>query len=119
MTGTDDSWKDSYDDWKLASPYDEYDEDEDQCDHTDAEVDILDWEFRCTCGHHWPASADQVNAEIEHQAAYLEYMEREERRQWWRQRLWPFFVLKWKIIDGWLWLTRGRYDHGTDDDIPF
>lgn len=36
----DDSWRDSYDAWKLASPYDDYDDDpREDCDHDEYEVD--------------------------------------------------------------------------------
>lgn len=116
---TDDSWKDSYDAWKLASPDDDY-EDEDPCDHDDYEIDILDGRCRCMCGHSWYASNEQVEAEIERQAAYDEYLERENRRQWWRDLFAPITdpinSLRWKLRRvGWRW----KRVSAIDDDIPF
>src|SRR6185503_19015848 len=67
-----------YLDWEPDDP--------DPCDHDDYEVDILDYRCRCVCGHSWHASAEQVLAEIERQREYYEYEERENRRQWWRDR---------------------------------
>ena len=40
MTWSDDAWRDSYDSWKLASPYDNYD-DEGEADEELAFVDML------------------------------------------------------------------------------
>jgi hypothetical protein len=72
----DDSWRDSYDEWKLASPYDEYDE---PCEHRDYEIDILDGCARCICGETWSVSQAEIEREIERQAAYHEEIEREMR----------------------------------------
>lgn len=41
----DDSWRDTYDEWKLACPYDD-EQPEDTCDHEEYEVD---WEGRAEC----------------------------------------------------------------------
>jgi len=58
---SDDGWRDSYDEWKLRSPYD--DEPEEECWHENYE---LDWQGLATmrplrkC---WEASAEEVAAE--------------------------------------------------------
>lgn len=52
---TDNSWRDSYDDWKLESPCD--DGPEDECDHEEFELDILTGRASCgRCDHVWNAS---------------------------------------------------------------
>lgn len=64
MTWHDESWKDSYDAWKLASPYDDYEEDE--CQHDDYEADILIGRATCNCcGHWWWQTREEIDAEIE------------------------------------------------------
>jgi len=113
MAWTDDSWKDSYDDWKLASP----DDDGPECDHEDYEIDTLDWECRCICGHHWPASEDQVNAEIEFLANSDVNIERENRRQWWRDLFQPIRNLAHRFYE---WRVGRNFEISkSDDDIPF
>lgn len=107
MAWNDDSWRDGYDDWKLASPYD----DDPECDHDDYEVDILDGRCRCTCGHAWHATNAQVEAEIEHQRAYDEWEHGENRRQWWRDR--------WESVKSLFRWRRPKHQFVSDDDIPF
>lgn len=81
----DDRWRDTYDDWKLRSPYD--DEPEVECDH--AEYDV-DWEGRATCDYcraRWWLIADELKAHDEAQARWMdEYyrMERREHNPFWR-----------------------------------
>jgi hypothetical protein len=104
----DDSWRDSYDDWKLASPYDEHDE---PCDHENYDIDILDGRATCDrCGERWYASNEEVLQTIDHMAWYAEYEERENRKQWWRD-IWHSIK---SIIP-----RRKRLAHIDDDDIPF
>lgn len=111
-----DSWKDGYDNWKLASPYD----DESECDHDDYDCDVLDGRCRCICGHSWYASNEQVLAEIGRQREYSEWEEQENRRQWWGDLLYnvrhPLQAIHWQLQKhGWL---RPR-TAPTDDEIPF
>lgn len=119
MAWNDDSWRDGYDAWKLASPDDDYEDD--PCDHDEYEVDILDGRCWCDrCGHRWYATDEQVEREIERQAAYTEYEERENRKQWWRDRfdfiLYPINRLRWKLQHlRWHWQRKPV----LDDDIPF
>ena len=120
MAWNDDSWRDGYDAWKLASPYDDYEE-EDPCDHEDAETDILDGRVCChRCGAQWYATADELASEHRRTVEYAEWEERENRRQWWRDFFWfilnPLSSLHWKFQ-----LLRRRWRRGPvlDDDIPF
>ena len=108
MSWDDDSWKDGYDTWKLASPYDEYDE---PCDHEDYEIDILTGCCHCDrCSESWHATPEQIQMQIDHEAAYYEAMESEERRQWWRDL--------WSRVRSFFWRSRTK-TWASDDDIPF
>lgn len=111
MAWHDDSWKDSYDAWKLASPDDEYD---DPCDHEDYDVDILEGRARChRCGESWYCSEEEVLRQIDAESAYARYLEEEDRKQWWRDLFAP--------ITGPLRRLRWRWKGAPkiDDDIPF
>lgn len=111
MPWNDDSWKDNYDSWKLASPDDDYEDDpRDDCEHEDYESDILTGIASChNCGHRWMQTREEIEAEHDRIAAYQRYQEREDRRQWWRE-LWD----KVKSI-----IPRRKRDLVIDDDIPF
>lgn len=104
----DDKWKDSYDQWKLASPDDYYcDEPEEPCDCIDYDQD---WEGRCTCGRCgriWYKTAADMQADAEREAAFVRYV----RREAWKARL----LGPWHVVRG--WFPRKRPD--PDDDIPF
>lgn len=116
MAWNDDSWRDGYDDWKLASP----DEDDDPCDHEDYETDILDGRCRCDrCGHSWYATAAEIDRELRFQSEYAEAMEREDRHQWWSDLWWavrhPLATIHWELCKrGWF-----RKSAANDDEIPF
>lgn len=117
MAWNDDSWRDGYDAWKLASPDDEYD---DPCDHEDAETDLLDGRSRCPrCGETWYATASEIDAQLRFQSEYHEAMERENRQQWWSDIFYnvrhPLQAIHWQMQKrGWF-----RQKALTDDDIPF
>ena len=84
--------------------------DDDDCGHEDADLDILEGRFQCSCGYRWWASEVDVLREIEHQRAYAEYEERENRRQWWRDI--------WALVKS--MLPHRRPEMPVDDDqIPF
>jgi cytochrome P450 len=108
MGWNDDSWKDGYDAWKLASPDDDLPEEE--CFHEDYEADINARAICCNCGHVWWMTADEIAAERAHVAAYDEAMRREERRERWRElrRWFRSFLPK-----------RRRQRFNLDDEIPF
>jgi len=107
MAWDDDSWKDGYDAWKLASPDDEY---EDECYHEDYEADINGRASCCRCGHVWYLTDAEILAEREHQAAYDQMCRREERLEKWRQ------VREWFRS----FLPRRRKQPALiDDEIPF
>lgn len=113
----DDSWRDSYDEWKLACPYDDEDP-RDTCGHEEYEVD---WEGRAECdycGAHWWLTADQLvayeKAEEEWHAEYDRQCRREQSRLW-------------RTVD-WLSAIPQRIRHQLrrksrpaeiDDDLPF
>lgn len=110
---TDDRWRDSYDAWKLRSPYD--DAPEVDCDH--AEYDV-DWEGRARCDHcgeHWYLTSAELQA---HEAAEARWMEEYDRLQ--RREHSPF----WRTVD---WLrallfrvrSRLRKPPPVVDDLPF
>lgn len=100
----DESWRDSYDRWKLASP----DEDEfEECDCEDYEVDALEGRATCNrCGHDWLMTSEELEAYERVRAEATKAWESLVRRERWRDR--------------WLWLrsffVRRRI---PDDDIPF
>lgn len=105
MAWHDDSWKDGYDAWRLASP-DEYPEEE--CFHEDYEADINGRAHCGRCQHSWWLSPAEIEAERERVAAYDELMRKEERRLWWldlRHKLTRFF-----------WRPKPA---PIDDDVPF
>lgn len=93
MSWNDDSWRDSYDDWKLRSPYDEYDEPD--CDHHEYEID---WEGRahcCRCFESWWATGDEIAWNDAHDAEYATWCRKQERRERWLRLTWWF---RWPIF---------------------
>lgn len=108
MAWNDDSWKDGYDAWKLASPEDY--EPEEECFHEDYESS---WEGRATCdrcGHSWWLSSTEMEWDRQASEAFDAYCRREERRE--------------KIAEWVNWLTfwrrwRGRKPAMVDDECPF
>ena len=117
MTYDDQRWRDSYDAWKLASPYDDWEEPE-ECDHEEYEVD---WEGRATCDYcraHWWLTTDQLIAHQEAEARWMEEYYRAQRRE--QSRF-------WRVVD-WLCAIPARIRQQfkrkatiqvTDDEIPF
>ncbi|MCK1577741.1 hypothetical protein [Bradyrhizobium sp. 174] len=115
----DDSWRDGYDDWKLASPDDDY---PDTCEHRDPEVDLLEGFVRCArCGEAWSATPAELTAELEHQAAYFEQEERGLCRRWWRDLVakvtFPIRRPVYRLLER-VW-PRKSLVVLTDDEIPF
>lgn len=107
----DDSWKDRYDDWKLASPpeYEDFDE-EDPCDHDDEDMDILSGRAFCwRCGSSRTLSDYEIKAQAAHEVAYARMEAKWNRWRWWRD------------LKDWCqsWLPRRRPVAASDDDIPF
>lgn len=105
--------------WDEPDDFD--DRDDDPCDHDDRDIDILTGRWSCyRCGEAGWASNEQIDAEIKHQAAYAEWEDRENRRQWWRNllapMLYPLSALHWQ----WHLLKhRWRKADDFDDEIPF
>lgn len=111
---------DQLDDYDNEPWYNALDDD-DPCDHEDREINIVDGRAFCwRCGEAWHATAAEIQAQIDHEADYNDHMEREERRQWWRDRLWP--------LPGWWEAARSMFRRrktaapnvwASDDEIPF
>jgi hypothetical protein len=118
----DDSWRNSYDAWKLRSPdqeygYDDWEEDE-PCQHENPDIDILTGDWDCPhCGEHRAATQGEIDAEIEFQRQYAEHEAREQRREFWRRFTlpirWPIFRLLERI-----W-PRKACRLLDDSEIPF
>lgn len=105
MAWHDDSWKDGYDAWKLASPYDDEIE---ECFHEEREIN---WEGRAECprcGETWWAS----DAEIEHERFLNEELDAHWRREERKARIeeWINRLAFWR---------RWRKPAPVDDDLPF
>lgn len=109
----DDRWRDSYDAWKLRSPYD--DEPEQDCDHVEYEVN---WEGRATCdccGERWYLTADELSAHDEAQGRWMEEYDRLQRREhsrFWRTVDWLRALVKRAT-------TRAKKPAPIVDDLPF
>lgn len=103
---------DDGDDWRDL---DYYELDDADCEHEHYEIDVCTGRAECdSCSKSWYVSGEEINRELDRQANYYEDMEREERRQWWRD-LWdrlmaPFRALRWR---------RKSVAATDDDDIPF
>ena len=71
----------------MSGSYDDEDDDdfpvyEDDCDHLEADVDLMTGNATCRCGHHWYLSGDEIRREAQLQAdmmaAYYEQCEDED-----------------------------------------
>jgi hypothetical protein len=81
------------------------------CEHEEYEADILTGIASCDrCGHRWMQSFEEIEAEHMRIAAYQQYQDREDRRQWWRD-LW------YDVKSFFRWRKPPQMVH--DDDIPF
>lgn len=89
--------------------YDDYDPRAD-CDHEEREIDVCTGRAECqSCGKSWYVSNDEVNAELDRQASYHEWEQRESRRQWWRDQI--YRITFWRR-----WRKPAKFD---DDNLPF
>lgn len=107
MAWDDDSWRDTYDEWKLRSPYDDY-EDQPECECEEYEIDH-EGRAECRhCGGHWWPSPKIVNA----------YRKNERRadRAFRRERSW--YMRAWRWLRARLPSRREKFPV-IDDDIPF
>lgn len=94
-----------------GDPY--YDDDYDphtDCDHEEREIDVCTGRTECQgCGRSWYVSNDEVNAELDRQASYHEWEQRENRRQWWRDQIDRLAF----------WRRLCQPTKVNDDDMPF
>lgn len=116
MPWSDDSWRDSYDSWKLRSPDEEYGYYEDECCHEEFEID---WEGRARCAHcgeSWWADGDEIARQREQQVEYDAWCAKNERREFLRRLTywvrWPIF----RLLDR-IW-PRKAHKVLTDDELP-
>lgn len=119
MPWHDDSWRDTYDAWKLRSPEDEYDNGEpaEECQHEDYDIDWGSMRATCSCGHAWWMSADEIQAAVDRQRAYDEWCAYQMRpwnrfKAWWRSTR----LVTWVRSRWWAW-KHPRTE--VDDEIPF
>lgn len=106
MNWRDESWKDSYDDWKLLSPYD--DEPDDECCHEDYEADINGRAHCCVCDYTWYLTAEEIDNERRRHEAYDQMMRHEARRERFA-----------RIVDRLAFWRRWRKPAPITDEIPF
>lgn len=91
--------------------YGDYDA-ERECEHEHYEIDVCTGRASCDyCNHFWYLTSDEIDHALDRQERYYEDMERENRRQWWRD-------LRDQILSPFRWL-RWRRRPKLDDDIPF
>lgn len=106
----DDSWRDTYDEWKLRSPYDEapWEDEREECEHEGFDVD---WDGRASCDrcdHHWWLDPAQLAA---YQRLEREYAREQRRYNSWYMRAWRWLEER---------LPRRREKFPTlDENIPF
>lgn len=94
-----------------------YEDDEDpsgdECDHDDADFDILDGRLTCTCGYSRHLSTEEIDAEIRRMSEYDRMMRRQ--TSWWWQT--------YDAVAGWFWRLTHRPARqcavAADDEIPF
>lgn len=94
------------------------DEPEDDCWHEDYEVDIIMGTATCNfCHFSWDQTEEEIAAECRRIAEYDEWQEREERREWWREKTYPVRCAFYRILNR-IWPKRSTIA-ATDDEIPF
>lgn len=115
MTWQDDSWRDSYDAWKLRSPDDEYEHAE--CHHESFEIDMEGRAHCDDCYESWWATADEIHTQREQQAEYDAWCARQERRVFWLRLTHP---VRWTLhlILQKVW-PRKSMSVLADEEIPF
>lgn len=115
MAWNDDSWRDSYDSWKLRSPYDEYDHEE--CHHHDYEIDMAGIAHCETCGERWTATRAEIAAQRENLLEYDRWTRRQERREFWRKLTYPIRWPIFRLLDR-VW-PRQATRVLDDSEVPF
>lgn len=116
MSWNDESWKDSYDAWKLASPDDDYGP-QNECFHVSFEIDYEGRAHCDDCDYEWWPSAEESRWFREAQKRYDAHCRREERRERWKRATywfrWPLF----RLLDR-FWPSKSC-NVLTNDEIPF
>lgn len=113
----------TYDQWKCRDPNEPYsDEDaydpELECEHENYEIDICTGRAECDyCSHYWYLTSEEIHAELDRQARYHDDMEREERRQWWRDKTYLVRMFIFRILER-VW-PKKAHKVLDDSDLPF
>ena len=115
-----DRWKDNYDAWKLASPYDEYEE----CYHDDYDIDLEGRAHCSTCNETWWPSVAEMKHLRHLDEQYDKHCRREERREFWRNLrrkpidwTYPIRFRLYRLLER-IWSRKSCWPL-TDDEIPF
>jgi hypothetical protein len=108
------SWngdEDYYDDYENYDP-------ERDCEHENYDIDVCTGRAECDqCSHSWYLSSEEIDAELDRQARYEDDMDRENRRQWWRDLTYPVRMFAFRVLER-IWPRKaGSVLH--DDEIPF
>jgi hypothetical protein len=84
-----------------------------ECDHDDADFDILDGRMTCHCGYSRYLTGEEIDAELHRMSEYDRLMRRQTSP--WRQM--------YDAVRGWLWSLTHRPARqcavASDDEIPF
>lgn len=108
-------WRDSYDEWKLRSPYD--DGPDEECLHEEADID-WEWRAHCAaCGAVWIASKIEIEHQREQQAEYDTWCRQQERREYLRRLTWPIRWPIFRLLER-IW-PRKSVAVLLDEEIPF
>lgn len=103
----------TYDQWKCTDPR-EYEPE--PCGHEDYDIDTLEGRCHCDrCGESWHASDEDIQAAINSEIFYAQYIERLES-PWYRFRDWC--AGQWHDFK-YLFKRRRKAGAVDDDDIPF
>ncbi|MCC6775609.1 MAG: hypothetical protein IT537_03075 [Hyphomicrobiales bacterium] len=101
----------SEDDYYLDDPdYDDDDPDPECCWHKEYDADFNGRATCYRCGHVWYLTREEMAAEAQRQADYIDALERQERRDRW--------LGWWDRLVSWLRPSRWRTSP-ADDEIPF
>ena len=84
-----------------------------ECDHDDADFDILDGRLTCSCGYSRYLTTEEIDAKI-HRMSECDRMMRRQTSWWWQT---------YDDVAGWFWRLTHRAASpaavASDDEIPF
>jgi hypothetical protein len=109
-----DAWRDSYDSWKLKSPYDDCD-DGPECIHEEFDEDSEGRRVCAFCEHRWYPSAEEIQSEAEREREYAKWERQQQRKKFWHRWLRNPFYRLFEM----LWPRRKTCWPLLDDEVPF